>query len=82
MADEGIISKKLSDAIDKPLDMSAKVPCDIKTKDHRNCIDDQLKPKGSARVGWHEINPKKMCASCACYWHLSCARNFALGVVR
>lgn len=77
-----IISKELSDAIDIPLDMAAKVRCDDQPDGERNCIDPQLKPRAGKRIGWHQADPRKMCAGCACYWHLSCARNFALGVVR
>jgi hypothetical protein len=78
-----IIDKKLADAIDGPLDRAQNIPCDYTAIDGRqNCIDDQLKPKHDKRKGWHDIDSRKLCASCACYWHLSCARNFALGVVR
>ena len=85
-----IVSKKIADEIDVPLESAAHVECDAEVRrayfknanKHRNCIDAQLKPEGKLAKGWHEIDPKKMCASCACYWHLSCARNFALGVVR
>lgn len=80
---ETVISKELADAIDQPLMMVARVQCDnYTTSADNNCIDPQLKPRGGKRKGWHEIKPQLMCASCACYWHLSCARNFALGVVR
>jgi hypothetical protein len=77
-----IIDPKLADEIDVPLDRAAHVPCEYSGIDRANCIDGQLKPAGGKRKGWHDIDPKKMCASCACYWHLSAARNFALGVVR
>lgn len=84
-----IVSKELADAIDVPLNAASQIDCDAEVRRahhgeaaQRNCIDPQLKPVGGQRKGWHEIKPSKMCASCACYWHLSCARNFALGVVR
>lgn len=32
--------------------------------------------------GWHSYDVDKMCPACAAYWHISCARNFALGVRR
>jgi hypothetical protein len=89
---ESIVDKQISDDIDTPLERAARVKCDeavrvayhliAKVGTHRNCIDPQLRPNGRLTKGWHEADPKKMCASCACYWHLSCARNFALGVVR
>lgn len=75
-----IISKELADAIDVPLNATLKIACDVPGQ--RNCIDAQIEPVNGKRKGWHDIDPKKMCASCACCWHLSCARNFALGVVR
>jgi len=80
--DWSIISKQLADAIDGPLDTTAKIKCE--RIEQRNCIEPQLavKQRVGRKLGWHDANPKKMCASCACYWHLSCARNFALGVVR
>lgn len=69
-----IVSRPLADAIDGPLATAMSVPCE---RGQRNCIDGML-----AKKGWHALDARKMCASCACYWHLSCARNFALGVVR
>lgn len=75
-----IISKDLADEIDVALNRSLKVECEIPGQ--RNCIDGQLKPDKGKRISWHDCNPKKMCASCACLWHLSAARNYALGVVR
>lgn len=79
-----IISKELADAIQIPLDASANVQCDyIELGEHpTSCVDRETRPKGKPMVGWHQAKVSKMCASCACYWHLSCARNFALGVVR
>jgi len=78
-----IISKALADAIDGPLNDAAKVAC-AGFPAQRNCIDPQLEvtKRDGTKPGWHNIDARKMCASCACYWHLSCARNFALGVVR
>lgn len=92
MADDNektIIDKTIADAIDVPLSMAGKIACDhpMAIPDKTNCIDLQLSGTkrgrhGAIKIGWHDADPKKMCGSCACYWHLSCARNFALGVMR
>jgi len=79
-APKSIIDRQLAGAIDEPLDIATRVKCD--NAGQRNCIDPQLEVRNGKAIGWNSLDPRKMCGSCACYWHLSCARNFALGVVR
>ena len=83
IANKSVISTELANSIDIPLDFSGRIPCDPPRSDGaRSCVQAQLEPANGERKGWHELDPKKMCASCACHWHLSCARNYALGVMR
>ncbi len=73
-----IVSEEWTREIDAMLTKMSKIPCEY--PDRRNCWDEQLKP-GRGK-GWHQCDARKMCAPCACYWHLACAMNFTLGVVR
>jgi len=57
------------------------VPClDHLIEPTVNCIDLQLKQHNARARGYHKLDPDKMCRTCACLWHLNCARNFTLGV--
>lgn len=61
-------------------------PCDRKTR----CIEAETKRdaaralnrRDGMRLGWHGYDPHRMCPACAASWHVACAYNLALGIVR
>lgn len=38
-----------------------------------------LEPREGEGHGWHQMNPDRMCPTCAAYWHLGCAVNLLNG---
>lgn len=67
-----LITSKPSMALDVLVDWlgSAAVPCSNRGT---SCI--QRQTRDPNRAGWNDLDPDKMCASCAAYWHMGCARN-------
>lgn len=66
------ITAKPSMALDVLVDWlgSAAMPCANKGT---SCIQQQTREH--ERKGWHDLDPDTMCASCAAYWYMGCARN-------
>lgn len=63
-------------------------PCERERKEG-SCIGDEMerdnanarKRSDGMRKGWMGYESRRMCPACAAHWHISCARNYALGLV-